>query len=89
MVRSNGVAAPDVFEPPAPGRALVAVHSESAAEAGRRPAAAFLAHLIATEQHELQTREHRRAKPSEARHAYETALTPSASTTGRKLSRMM
>ena len=89
MVRSNGVAVPEVFEAPTPGRALVAVHSESAAEVGRRPAAAFLAHLIATVQNESQTREHRRAKPSEARHAYETALTPRAGTTGRKLSRMM
>lgn len=89
MVRSNAVAAPEVFEAPAPGRALVAVHRESAAEVGRRPAAAFLAHLIATEQQEAQTREHRRAKPSEARHAYETAMTPGAGMTGRKLSRMM
>jgi hypothetical protein len=39
----------------------------------RRPAAPFLAHLIATAQGEPQTRERRRAEPKEAAQAYEAA----------------
>lgn len=39
----------------------------------RRPAAPFLAHLIATSQGEPQTRDHRRATPDVAAHAYEAA----------------
>ncbi len=39
-----------------------------------RPTAPFLAHLIATAQGEPQTRDHRRAAPDVAAHAYEAAL---------------
>lgn len=61
----------------APSRALVALApvAAPAGDAGTpyRPAA-FLAHLIATKGQLPQTRERRRAEPSEAVHSYETAL---------------
>ena len=41
-----------------------------------RPAAPFLAHLIASQQREPQTRDRRRVEPSTAAHAYETSLKP-------------
>jgi hypothetical protein len=76
--------------PVAEQRALVPVPgiepSEQASPFFRRPAAPFLAHLIATAQGEPQTRDRRRAEPIAAAQAYAsvTALKP-----GRTLSRKM
>jgi hypothetical protein len=71
------------------GRALVAVqpikYSEPSPALSRLPAAAFLAHLIATERMEPQTRQQRRAEPSDARDAY--AVRTSV-TSGRLFSRL-
>lgn len=54
-----------------PSRALVATEPASAPEPAPRPRqAAFLAHLIATKEQAPQTRERRRAEPSEAIAAY-------------------
>jgi len=53
---------------------------------GRRPAAAFLAQLIAAAQREPQARERRRAEPAEAVQAYQAAL---AATLERNVSRVM
>jgi hypothetical protein len=62
---------------PAQQRALVpvpaAAPSESQTPYAGRPAAPFLAQLIATERGEPQTRERRRAKPDAAAQAYRTA----------------
>lgn len=59
----------------AAGRALVSVQPierhEHPSALSRRPTAAFLAHLIATQQDEPQTRDRRRAKPAEAMAAYD------------------
>jgi hypothetical protein len=80
----------DAYEP---GRALVAVQpSDNSACSGRRnerPAAPFLAHLIATQQHEPQTRDHRRAEPEVAVHAYEVLPPGQARVNGRKIYRLM
>src|SRR4051812_7618833 len=43
-----------------------------------RPAAAFLAHLIATAQQAPQTRQRRRAEPTHAISLYATAMPPAA-----------
>lgn len=52
-------------------RALVAVEpGESPCPTSHRPSAPFLAHLIATERGEPQTRERRRATPAAAAQAY-------------------
>ena len=67
---SEGDVAPDQ-------RALVAVPPTEPAEGpcpySRRPAAPFLAHLIATACGEPQTRAHRRAEPHAAADAYAAA----------------
>ncbi len=58
---------------PAPGRALVPTAPVSRGDrrgADRRPAAAFLAHLIATALRAPQTRARRRAEPDAANAAY-------------------
>jgi hypothetical protein len=66
----------DRHEPDAPeaNRALIAVHAPRAGErlftASRRPAAPFLAQLIATHMQAPQTRVRRRAEPEEAMAAY-------------------
>ena len=67
---------------PAPGRALSVLEARpegplGAMAASSRPAAAFLAQLIATAQKAPQTRQRRRAEPAEARGAYAAAATPS------------
>ncbi len=63
-----------------PGRALVPVQPLTSHPAwsspNGRPAAPFLAHLIASQQREPQTRDRRRAEPSTAAHAYEASLKP-------------
>ena len=72
------------------GRAL-AVLSASPIEtpaSGPRPAAGFLAQLIATAQRAPQTRQRRRAEPEEARASYTAAATPAA-WIGRTLYRSM
>ena len=59
-------------------RALIAVQPIARRDhipVHRRPAAGFLAQLIATEQHMAQTRERRRAEPGEAITAYALAAT--------------
>ncbi|HET7680226.1 MAG TPA: hypothetical protein VFK79_08860 [Xanthobacteraceae bacterium] len=65
--------------PPAEQRALVPVPqadpSENPCPCARRPAAPFLAHLIATERGEPQTRERRRAAPDAAAQAYAATAT--------------
>jgi hypothetical protein len=68
----------DDATPAAEQRALVPVASIEASEPpapfSRRPAAPFLAHLIATARGEPQTRDHRRAEPEAAAQAYAAAL---------------
>ena len=55
-------------------RALVATAPAAVSETGPiHRQAAFLAHLIATKEHAPQTRERRRAEPSEALAAYRVA----------------
>ena len=76
---------------PQTGRALVLVRSgpEAAVDpAGSRPSAAFLAQLIATAQRAPQTRQRRRAEPSEVSIVYAAASAPAART-GRAVSRSM
>jgi hypothetical protein len=76
---------------PQPGRALVLVGSGPDAavdQAGSRPSAAFLAQLIATAQRAPQTRQRRRAEPSEVSTVYAAASAPAART-GRAVSRSM
>lgn len=51
-----------------------AVRAERAAGPGRRPAAAFLAQLIAAAQRAPQARRRCRAEPAEAARAYQAAL---------------
>jgi hypothetical protein len=67
----------DAQTPAAETRALVpvpaAAPSESHTPYAGRPAAPFLAQLIATERGEPQTRERRRAKPEAAAQAYRAA----------------
>ena len=62
---------------PAPGRALIPVAApaptERATTATRRPLAAFLAHLIATQANAPQTRTRRRAEPGEVLGVYSAA----------------
>jgi hypothetical protein len=74
-----------------PGRALVLVGSspEAAVDpAGSRPSAASLAQLIATAQRVPQTRQRRRAEPSEVSTIY-AAMSAPAARTGRAISRSM
>jgi hypothetical protein len=65
--------------PPVEPRALVPVPpvdpSENTCPYSRRPAAPFLAHLIATKRGEPQTRERRRAEPDAAAQAYAATAT--------------
>jgi hypothetical protein len=81
-------------EPPAeppPGRALVPVGPSQGAAidpAGSRPSAVFLAQLIATAQQAPQTRQRRRAEPTEASAVYEAGSVPAART-GRAVCRSM
>lgn len=64
---------------PGTGHALVPVRpierGENSPVSSRRPAASFLAHLIATAQREPQTRDRRRAEPAEAAAAYDVTET--------------
>ena len=77
--RRRGYAGPGGGEDPG-SRALVPVDPVTASERprydARRPAAAFLAHLVATGQRAPQTRAGRRADPADAAAAYGTALIP-------------
>jgi hypothetical protein len=76
---------------PQPGRALVLVGpgSGTAADpAGARPSAVFLAQLIATAQRAPQTRQRRRAEPSEVSTIYAAVSAPAAPM-GRAMSRSM
>jgi hypothetical protein len=57
---------------PAESRALVVTETAAPQAAPVYRQAAFLAHLIATKEHAPQTRERRRAEPSEAIAAYRT-----------------
>jgi hypothetical protein len=70
-------------------RALVPVQpllrNEEPSAPSRRTSAAFLAHLIATERGEPQTRDRRRAGPYEASEAYEM---PDRAVAGRAFSRL-
>lgn len=65
-----------------PGRALIAVEASAPSERicvpNRRPLAAFLAQLIATQTHAPQTRTRRRAEPDEATAVYGVRRTRSA-----------
>ena len=77
--QAGGLAAHAEILPP-PGRALSVLEARpeaSLAGLSSRPAAAFLAQLIATAQKAPQTRQRRRAEPAEARGAYTAAATPS------------
>jgi hypothetical protein len=74
-----------------PGRALVPVGPSQGAAidpAGSRPSAVFLAQLIATAQQAPQTRQRRRAEPTEASAVYEAGSVPAART-GRAVCRSM
>jgi hypothetical protein len=55
----------------------------------RRPAAAFLAHLIATDHRLPQTRERRRAEPGEAVNCYAAASRKAARPTGGRFARSL
>jgi hypothetical protein len=86
-----GVEAGTPADLPQPGRALVLVGSSPQAAvdpAGSRPSAAFLAQLIATAQWVPQTRQRRRAEPSEVSTIYAAVSAP-ATRTGRAVSRSM
>jgi hypothetical protein len=63
-----------------PGRFLVSVGSSQGTEVnpGGRPAAVFLAQLIATAQQAPQTRRRRRAEPNEVSTIYTAASVPAA-----------
>lgn len=87
----SGTQADTQADLPQPGRALVVVGSgpEAAVDpAGSRPSAAFLAQLIATAQRAPQTRQRRRAEPSEVSTIYAAVSAP-ATRTGRAISRSM
>jgi hypothetical protein len=75
---------------PQPSRALVVGSGQGAAvdPAGSRPAAVFLAQLIATAQRAPQTRRRRRAEPNVAVTIYATVSAPAA-LMGRAISRSM
>ena len=78
--------------PVGPGRALVPLQPLTCptwSSQNGRPAATFLAHLIASQQQEPQTRNRRRAEPCAAVDAYEAWLTGTAPVNGRKLTRTM
>ena len=81
---TNGVREPQA--PVTETRALIAIEatasSERAPQVTRHPAAAFLAHLIATKMQAPQTRARRRAEPEEAIAVYQ-AMTAKRSTRGR------
>ncbi len=85
----QGTAAPDDAGPSA-SRALIPVAAPAAAERtailSRRPLAAFLAQLIATQAQAPQTRARRRAEPEEAIGVYELALIR-AGRAGRRVAR--
>ncbi|HLH98222.1 MAG TPA: hypothetical protein VKW08_24200 [Xanthobacteraceae bacterium] len=73
-----GAPAPNASFPPA-GRALSRLAAQPTASpdpASPRPAAAFLAQLIATAQQAPQTRRKRRAEPAEVSSLYAAAATP-------------
>jgi hypothetical protein len=76
---------------PQPGRALVLVGpgpGTAPGPAGARPSAVFLAQLIATAQRAPQTRQRRRAEPSEVSTIYAAVSAPAAPM-GRAMSRSM
>lgn len=66
--------------PPQPGHFLVPVGASAGTtvKPAGRPSAVFLAQLIATAQQAPQTRQRRRAEPSEARTIYAAASVPAA-----------
>jgi hypothetical protein len=68
-------------------RALIPVEAPTPSErtptATRRPLAAFLAHLIATQSQAPQTRVRRRAEPEEALEVYSTTLAAQGPVAGR------
>lgn len=70
----------EIDEAPDETRALVPVapvaSSERAAPTSQRPAAAFVAHLIATRMQAPQTRARRRAEPGEAIAVYNSMTKP-------------
>lgn len=72
-------------------RALIAVapvlRSDSAPTSSRRPAANFLAHLIATAQQAPQTRARRRAEPDVAITSYRATAADSAVPAGHRFAR--
>lgn len=74
-----------------PGRALVAIDAPAASEStilsARRPYAAFLAHLIATDRQAPQTRARRRAAPAEAVAIYTGAMAQAPAAAGRIVAR--
>jgi hypothetical protein len=86
-VRRHAAAAPHEAES-ASGRALIPLQPAAArdGELHARPQAAFLAHLIATDNKLPQTRERRRAEPADAIAAY-AAAGEKRSRAGRRLYR--
>lgn len=81
----RGAAAPGEADAPATeARALIPVAapapSDRAGTASRRPVAAFLAHLIATQTQAPQTRARRRAEPEDATGIYVAATKPQRDT---------
>ena len=75
----DGGEAPHAEILPPPGRDLSVIDVQRAASlaaTSTRPAAAFLAQLIATAQKAPQTRQRRRAEPTEANGVYTAAATP-------------
>ena len=79
--RSTGEA-PEAGAPETESRALIAIEaprpSERTASSAHRPAAAFLAQLIATQMHAPQTRARRRAEPEDVIAVYRSMTKPVA-----------
>ena len=80
--RRNTGEAPEAAAPKTESRALIAIEaprrSERTAPSARRPVAAFLAQLIATQMQAPQTRARRRAEPEEAIAVYRSMTKPVA-----------
>jgi hypothetical protein len=80
--RRNTPEAPEADAPQTESRALIAIEaprpSEHTTPSAHRPAAAFLAQLIATQMQAPQTRARRRAEPEEAIAVYRSMTKPVA-----------
>jgi hypothetical protein len=82
LATRRGIEAPEADAPESESRAPVAIEaprpSERTPQPTRRPSAAFLAQLIATQMQAPQTRARRRAEPEEAIAVYRSMTKPVA-----------